>query len=246
MVISGSGTTKNVVEGDYIGTDWVGGTAIGNALDGVQINNCNNNTVGAPAAQTNTNLNVISGNGQSGVDIQAGANNWVINSYIGTDIKGTTAIPNHGDGVLLSEEAANNTIGGLASGELNVISGNDGATAGYSGNGVTIKISSTQNVVEGDYIGVGSDGTTPLGNKNDGVYAQAGSNSNTIGGTAITAENVISSNGGWGVELASTGDFVDWDYIGFATDGTTARNNAAGGISQGTGNTIGTHNKVQP
>ncbi len=55
-------------------------------------------------------------------------------NYIGTDARGFKAIGNQYDGVLLS--GADNTVGGTAAGDGNVISGNgrDGISDGvYSG-----------------------------------------------------------------------------------------------------------------
>ena len=61
VVISGSGTTGNLVEGNYIGTNAAGTAALGNATDGVQVSSgATGNTIGGTA---NGAANVISGNG---------------------------------------------------------------------------------------------------------------------------------------------------------------------------------------
>ena len=54
-----------------------------------------------------------------------GVGTQVVNNSIGTDISGTLALGNAGDGVLLNG-AVSSTIGGLAPGSPNVISGNAG------------------------------------------------------------------------------------------------------------------------
>jgi uncharacterized repeat protein (TIGR01451 family) len=47
VLIQDAGTTGNVIEGNYIGTNAAGNAALGNAGDGVRINGANDNTIGA-------------------------------------------------------------------------------------------------------------------------------------------------------------------------------------------------------
>ena len=60
---------------------------------------------------------------------------------------------------------------------------------------------SNQNVIDGNYIGVAANGTTALANASDGVNIQGLSSGNTIGGSATGAGNLISGDGGSGVDL---------------------------------------------
>ena len=72
VLISGAGTEGNKVQGNYIGTDKTGSLALPNTQSGVRINtNATNNTIGGTAAGTG---NVISGNGQSGILLNADSN----------------------------------------------------------------------------------------------------------------------------------------------------------------------------
>jgi hypothetical protein len=102
--------------------------------------------------------------------------------------------------VKLWNGATQNTIGGTGGmNTRNVISGNSGIGVYLTGAGVTA------NFIQGDYIGVGADGTTALGNAADGVDIERCAN-NTVGGAANGAGNVIAdngftNNGGYGVEL---------------------------------------------
>ena len=70
--------------------------------------------------------NLISGNSQSGVEIQGDGttSNVVLGNRIGLTADGSARLPNLGAGVLLN--AASNLIGGSAQGAGNVISGNLG------------------------------------------------------------------------------------------------------------------------
>ena len=64
--------------------------------------------------------------------------------------------------------------------------------------------SSTGNLVRGNYIGTDVNGTADLGNVLEGVRI-ALAPSNTIGGTASGAGNVISGNDVHGVLITGTG-----------------------------------------
>jgi hypothetical protein len=70
---------------------------------------------------------VISGNGTYGMLIWGSGKdgNTVEGNYIGTDVSGTVALPNGESGVYIGVGAENNTIGGAADGEGNLIAFND-------------------------------------------------------------------------------------------------------------------------
>ncbi|MGB6836290.1 MAG: hypothetical protein WBF66_01130 [Dehalococcoidia bacterium] len=227
----------NTIEGNYIGTDVTGTAALGNER-GVAIEESSNNTIGGttPAAR-----NIISGNEMKGVLISFGfgilpsGGNQVQGNYIGTDVTGTSALAN-GDGVYISG-ASDNTIGGTVSGAGNVISGNGRSGVYIFGS------NATGNQVRGNYIGSDKNGTADLGNSYYGVVIGFAV-SNTIGGTAAGAGNVISGNDQYGVVITSseaTGNHVQGNYIGTDKNGTAALGNSIGGvhINGPSNNTIG-------
>src|SRR5439155_1529908 len=74
---------------------------------------------------TTTARNLISGNHGSGLYlIGSGATaNVVQGNYVGTDVAGSLAIGNDGDGITL-QSAANNAVGGTNPGAGNLLSGN--------------------------------------------------------------------------------------------------------------------------
>ena len=80
VYIAQAGTTGNVLEGDYIGTNSSGTAALGNAADGVQIvSGASGNTIGGLTATPGTGPgNVISGNDQRAVwrSWTPGARTW--------------------------------------------------------------------------------------------------------------------------------------------------------------------------
>ena len=69
--------------------------------------------------------NLISGNGNDGVQISGGASfNVVAGNKIGTDVSGTVALGNSSRGVEVDAGCIGNTIGGTAPAPAIVISGN--------------------------------------------------------------------------------------------------------------------------
>jgi CSLREA domain-containing protein len=125
VYIVGPGATGNLVQGNFIGTATDGVTPLGNAVDGVVIDNAPLNTIGGTAPGAG---NVISGNNR-GVRITGAAsmNNLVQGNFIGTDLSGKVVINNQIDGVLVTAGAANNSIGGTLPGAGNQIDFNAGA-----------------------------------------------------------------------------------------------------------------------
>ncbi|MEB3356530.1 MAG: lamin tail domain-containing protein [Synechococcales bacterium] len=178
-----------------------GNVIIDNTGDGIQVgdgqtDSSSTNVIGGSALGDR---NVISGNGDDGIDVKVGSNSNVItNNYIGTSLDGNAAFANGGNGVQI-DSASNNQVGGANVGDRNVISGN-------TENGVLIAISSlattaTENTVMGNYIGTDAAGTADVGNGGAGV-AVVGAANNTVGGTPAGSGNWIAYNGS-GVAIAS-------------------------------------------
>ena len=231
----------NVVEGNYIGVGRDGITAVPNTRsagsfgDGVElINGAANNTIGGTAAGAG---NVISGNAVNGVEIDGTGttNNTVEGNLIGTDASGTVKLANAADGVHLDQGTASNTIGGTMAAARNVISGN-------GANGIHILgVGTTSNVIAGNYVGTDENGTAALGNAISGIYLDVAGGTNTIGGTAAGAGNVISGNVADGISDLAGNLLVQGNLIGTDKNGTTALGNRAHGIgiSNAGGVTVG-------
>src|SRR5262249_38283160 len=225
--ITDSGTTGNVLAGNYIGTNSAGTAALANAGAGILINTgASNNTIGGTSAAAR---NVISGNTTYGIEItDAGTTgNVVEGNYIGTDTTGTQALGNSNTGlgngaaaVLVESGASGNTIGRTAAGAGNLISGNT------AGDGVQI-FHADDNAVEGNLIGTTASGNAALGNL-AGIVIVVGSG-NLIG--VPGAGNVISGNTGQGLFFAGAdGNTAAGNTIGLGADGSTPLGNGASGI----------------
>ncbi len=136
-------------------------------------------TVGANGAGSDVQGLAIGNFGGNGVVINA-SSVTLVGNYIGTDLTGATALANRGDGVLLENGAAANTIGGTASGAGNVLSG-----AGNGISGVEINGSGTSgNLVAGNLIGTDIHGTAALaGSFQRAVTVRDGATNNRVSGT---------------------------------------------------------------
>ena len=120
----------------------------------------------------------------------------IAGNYIGTDATGTLDFGNAGSGVLASAGASGVTIGGSSATSRNLISGNN--------IGVDIYGRYTKDIwVAGNYIGVGANGNTPVGNSAYGVWINQtfgtilGTNGDGVNDAA--EGNVISASGNVGV-----------------------------------------------
>lgn len=160
-------------------------------------------------------------------------------NYIGTSSTGNVADGGGSHGVRIGGNSTGNMIGGATAAKRNVISGNGNTGVVFYGSAQT-----TGNFVQGNYIGVGADGTTRIGNSQQGVSSSEGPTGNTIGGDGVGEGNIISGNGGVGVYLlgASGGsNTVQGNYIGTNASGSGAVYNGQGGIviSNADSNVIG-------
>jgi hypothetical protein len=249
VVLEGTGTHNNSVQGNYIGLNATGTAALPNGRYGIR----------ASAGATWNRLgrskgpNVISGNGSAGVALlDAGTvYNYVLANLIGTGPAGTTAVPNGGDGVSISGGANHNTVGGSRAEVRNVISGNTLSGVAIAGAGTDI------NQVVGDYIGTNASGTAALPNGENGVTISGSASGNTVGfqvigfvpepGAPVSAGgaaavsgngNLISGNAGSGVVLSglppanadTSANLVFNNYIGTDASGTAAIGNGQDGV----------------
>jgi titin len=219
-----AGTTGNVIQGNFIGTDVTGTLAVSNHLDGVTINNAAGNIVGGTAAGSQ---NVISGNADRGVLIlnRGATNNMVQGNFIGTDVTGKLALGNNTNGVAISG-AAGNLVGGTGPAAGNLISGNQQSGV------LIINAGAANNFVQGNFIGTDVTGTNALANSFNGVTVD-GVAGNTIGGTIAGSANVISGNSQNGIYLVDAGggtNVVQGNFIGTDFSGSHGLSNAWAGV----------------
>jgi parallel beta-helix repeat protein len=171
--------------------------------------------------------NVISGNDNGGVGIYSGSfNNLLYGNYIGTNASGNAALANAKAGVIATDHAGMNFIGGPGVG--NVISGNN--------QGVVITSGVAGSIVQGNKIGTDASGLNKIGNATDGVFVF--NSGNQIGGRNRGTGNLISGNGGDGIRVnGSSGNLIARNVIGADGTANKAMGNAKNGILMMTTNT---------
>ena len=234
VFIFGPSSTGNVIAGNYIGTNKTGTAALGNALDGIDVNSASENTVGGTGSGSR---NVVSGNGDDGIEMvglsgPGPVNGLIAGNFVGTDASGTLDLGNFEFGIITSGTLI--TVGGTTAAARNVVSGNGAAG---------VRLVATESHVEGNYIGTDASGTAALGNGTNGV--EVFFRDSFIGGSAGGAGNLISANGGHGVVLGLNGDsvhdnLVQGNRIGTKFDGTGDLGNGGNGVEILAGNnTIG-------
>jgi hypothetical protein len=228
-------TTGTLIAGNKIGTDITGTRAVPNST-GIEFLNSPNTTIGGSVAGD---MNLISGNTDDGIYLQGSGTTGtlIIGNQIGTDITGTIALANR-TGISV-RSAPSNTIGGSASGDMNLISGNTSGAIYIYGS------TTTDTLVIGNRIGTDISGTLRLGDGGAAVDLQGGTSDNTIGGVTSTpgtgAGNLISSNS-FGVAIYdnSSDNVVAGNLIGTDITGTISLGNVGGVlISDAQENTIG-------
>ncbi len=212
VIIDGSGAScdSNRILGNFIGITSDGLSALPNSSGGIHLyHKANHNKIGNA---TVGGRNIISGNAGYGIYLEDTfdghlESNTIYGNYIGTDASGLEAVPNQLGGIYLQGYTGGGEIGysilhtqiGDGSiGGMNVISGNGDQAAGSG-----IEISSDRahdNIINRNYIGVGADGVTPLGNIQYGMYLHNYAFRNTI------MDNTIEYNGGAGVFVDNSGE----------------------------------------
>ncbi len=130
------------------------------------------------------------------IRLETNGSNVIQGNFIGLDLTGTNAPGNSRDGFYVS--SPRNMIGGAAPGLGNFISGN-------IGNGIQVASpNASNNIVQGNFIGVAGNGSAPRGNGRDGIYFTNQPAGNLIGGTGNGSTNVIAFSGRNGITLAAS------------------------------------------
>jgi CSLREA domain-containing protein len=219
----------NIISGNFSGTNPTGTTRMPNGTfpnsgDGILIQNASNNVVGTSSP---ADRNVLSGNALAGVHITGtlstpATGNKIQGNFVGVAANGISGVgtrtdpapaPNSTEGNnLFGIEISGgntNTVGGTVAGERNVV--------GFNADGITMDNGAQSNTVQGNFVGVGADGTTVAGNLLNGISMRSsngfsaplgpaqtneqGVSFNLIGGTVAGAGNLVEFNGTGGIAV---------------------------------------------
>ena len=121
IAFGGFSNDDMLIQGNFIGTDATGATAVPNGSNGISIDGDDAEIGGSGTAEPN----VISGNGDSGIVISKSSQGLIIqNNKIGTDLFGSAALGNGGHGIWIIRGYNNTgtpsdiTIGALNNGNI--------------------------------------------------------------------------------------------------------------------------------
>ena len=227
--ISFHGSADNTVVSNRIGTSvdgtaamgnggngiWLTGGSDGNTIGGTVVGYAPNPTPGQPNQANNPTGNkgtvagvfvppplgnLVSGNAQNGILIDANSQNNVLNgNFVGTTANGNGDLGNQGDGVAINGADNNSLLGCTVVDEpfvyYNVVSGN-----GANG----IHVTNSDNVtIQANFAGIGANNAVMIANADNGVLIDGNSQNTQVGGV-IPLGNVISGNGENGIEVAGT------------------------------------------
>lgn len=175
-VIAGNGNhgllivgNQVTIQGNYIGVDQTGGTALANNGQGIAVVDSVGITIGGTSSAAR---NVISANTNHGIGIDRSNGVAVQGNYIGVNSGGAGALGNGGSGINILQSSSS-TIGGPVAGAGNVIANN-------THYGVVVRESGTTNMIRANSIyangnlgiDLSGDGVTP----NDPLDPDAGIN----------------------------------------------------------------------
>ncbi|WP_153797762.1 T9SS type A sorting domain-containing protein [Foetidibacter luteolus] len=244
-VLGGSSNLR--IAGNYIGTDAAGTTAVPNGkktgsatYPAIYLNTLNstaNVRIGFDdgihvAASAQYVRNIISGNQTTGIYVtskNATAQLRIAGNYIGVDATGNVALGNGQGGGSIGGTGIDilNTSNGIIIGtdsnadddalERNIIGG------AINGRGIFIRTGSSSNIITGNYIGVGANGTSDVGNSREGV--RLGSTS----GAAVTNNRIGANDDG-------TRDDIEANVIAYnGSDAATAGQRSGVAVASASG-----------
>ena len=222
------GSVGLTVEGNLIGTDATGTAVIGNSTGVLTLGAFADAVVGGTTPGAG---NVISGN-VIGVNIRESRAS-VLGNLIGTDVTGLLPLGNTVAINVINEYGFFPSTFALPPAAIG-----DGTAAGRNviaaSVGDAIQVASLRVDVRGNYIGVGADGTTPLGNGGGGILIGVPgwglTGPSTVGGPNPGDGNIIANGGSYGVTVQAP-------WTGHRIIGNSIRNNAGSGIDLGTAST---------
>jgi streptogramin lyase len=219
----------NSILGNFSGVDPTGATRMPNGAfpssgDGIRILNASNNQIGStdPADRNITSGNAVDGIHVLGTLTTPATGNIIQGNFVGVAADGKSSVgkrtepapaPGTAEGNnLFGIEISGgnlNTVGGIAAGARNVV--------GFNGAGIEVDNGGQQNLIQGNFSGVGADGVTPAANLLHGIVLRSsngfgaplgpaqpnepGVSFNVVGGAAAGAGNTVAFNGTGGIAI---------------------------------------------
>ncbi|MBS0508603.1 MAG: right-handed parallel beta-helix repeat-containing protein, partial [Proteobacteria bacterium] len=225
-----STSNGNTIAGNYIGGLNANGNLVATnaSQEGIVVMG-SNNTIGGGAT---ADRNVITPNGQFGVHVSqtTAIGNAVRGNFIGTDASGTVATTQPlAVGIRVANDAAGTTVGGVGAGDGNVI-----ATYGAGSVGIQVILAGSNNMVQGNRVGVSAAAGKLNSQHERGIQLQSQDT------TVIVSGNWV-AGGTYGIAISgSSNHVVKGNRIGTDMAGTADWGAGSSGISvHGNNNLIG-------
>jgi hypothetical protein len=218
-VLISTGSVKNTLNGNFIGTTASGNRRLGNGGNGVWIDGASSNSLIGCKVVNNPFVyyNVVSGNRQNGLRITSASHTTVQGNFFGVGANNTAIVRNRLNGIEVDGTSADTQVGGI------IPLGNVSAGNGQNGIEVTGKASKfiTFNTFGGLLAFKGA--------------APNGQNGLLVTGSAkdiLARTNVFSGNKRNGIEVAGHvfGVLIDPDIIGLTTNGSATLPNGGDGV----------------
>jgi hypothetical protein len=218
-ILIAAGASRNVLNGNFVGTTAGGDGALGNAGSGVWIDGANSNSLTGCKFVNNPFVyyNVLSGNGGNGLRVTNAGQTLVQGNFFGIGANNATTVANRADGVLVEGSSANTQVGGV------IPLGN--VSAGNGRNGIEVTGRARGFTTFNTFGGLAAfNGAVP--NRNDGLLITS------TGGGNLARTNVFSGNARNGIEIGgnASGVTVDPDIAGLNTKGNAALANRGDGV----------------
>lgn len=204
--------SETTIADNLIGTDKDGVQGVGNGDGGVGLLTTTvastGNVVGGETGLTaggacTGDCNVIADNGSTLIDSGVllggpdASGTEIVGNHIGVDVTGLAVLGNSGRSVNVAAGGTGIRVGSAAGPNVIAGSGAEGIVLDGNAGGVS---------VQGNLLGVGSDGSTTLGTGSHGILVRDDSSFNLIGGTGAGEGNVIANSGDDGVRVGDTAD----------------------------------------
>ncbi len=237
--VRGAASTDNVIEGNFVGTDFDGAAALANGGSGVRIEDAPRTRVGGGEPERN----FISGNAAHGVHVSGGAGGTVIaGNFIGLDVTGAIALANGtssdtdtGHVGVLVEHASSIAVGG-SNALGNVIAGNTGGGVRVIGD-LESGAPALAFELTGNRIGTDAEGNAMIANGGDAVRLAGAARNARIGKPGAGNVIVLDDGTRFGVRLGDLGQGgapdssrVQSNRIGVSLDGTQTLGAARSGV----------------
>ena len=180
-------STNTTFQGNYAGIDALDTTNVSNGGDGLLVSGSSKHVQIGGVIPLGS---VISGNRGNGTEITGTvsyATNF--NTFGGVPSFKTYAVPNYGDGILITSTGGHNTV------RTCVMSGN-------LGNGVEIGGDATGVLIEDTTAGTTTDINEPLPNQCNGIVISGSAHGNSIGGYNPSIETSVHASGNLGYGIA--------------------------------------------